>query len=507
MFSKQGRVGGVYIGCVVLEQIGIACERARFPHLDGEPFALAEGGSNPAVRAVSDEAARWGVAAGQTVSGARTLCPDLIVLRYDKPAYEAAARSVWDLLAAMSDVVEPISPEMAFVVLSERFAERDAALLAASLSRAVGVPVQVGVGRSKLVAERAARAVSADKGNAPVLIPVGEEVALLASLPVAHVASLPRRVVGRINLDRQMLLRLERLGIRVLGDMVALPLERLPRALRPLGQLLRDLAYGVDRDPVRPLWPPRTLTEEVRFDDEAPVTDRFLAENALRPLAAKVACALPDEGHFCRSLTVRAGLLDGTFIDRGDRFVVPLSQAGDLHRHAVRLLGSLPVDQPITSLALIATELGAGSGAQLALPALADARTMPAEVRRVRLEATVDYLRREFGLAAVMTGTQMYQSRRAVLHGARPLGHLLSAPIRVATDAEGRPARYWHRARGRREASRYEVRRSLDRWREARWKADLSVVDAEVFRVETDPAGISDLRRVGAEWRLTGYMG
>lgn len=495
------------IGCVVIEQIGVACERARFPHLEDEPFALADGGSNPIIRIVSEEAICWGVAGGQTVSSARSLCPDLIVLRYDKSAYEAAARSVWDLLAAVSDVVEPVTPEIAFVELSERYAERDVTLLAATLARVIGIPVHVGVGRSKVVAERAARAVSADKSNAPVLVPVGEEIALLASLPVADVALLPRRIIGRVNLDRQMLLRLERLGIRMLGDMVALPLERLPRALRPLGQLLRDLAYGVDRDPVRPLWPPRTITEKTRFDEEDAITDRFVAETALRPLAAKIACALPDDGHFCRSLTVRVGLLDSTFVEKEDRFIVPLSVAGDIHRHAIRLLNIAEVDQPIISLALVAGELGTGSGAQLALPALADARKMPAEVRRIRLEATVDYLRREFGLSAVLTGIQMYQARRAVLHGARPLGHLLSAPIHVATHADGRPARYWYRPRGRNEATRYEVRRSLDRWREARWKADLSIVDAEVFRVETDPAGISDLKRMGAEWRLTGYMG
>lgn len=157
----------MYIGCLVLEQIGIACEKAQFPHLDGEPFILAEGGSPPTLRAVSEEAGRYGVATGQTVSGAQNLCPDLIVLRYDKAAYEAAARAVWDTLAAVSDTVEPVSPEIAFVALTERYAERDASLLATTLARAVGIPVYVGVGRSKLVAERAARAVSEDKGRGP----------------------------------------------------------------------------------------------------------------------------------------------------------------------------------------------------------------------------------------------------------------------------------------------------------------------------------------------------
>ena len=496
----------MYIGCLVISGLAAVCEQARLPHLQGEAFVLAEGHTKPTIRSVSDEASRFGIIAGQSVAGARTLCPDLIVLPYDRTAYEAAAYPIWDAIAALSDTVEPVSPEIAFFLLSPRHAEHDAVLIAARLSRAVGTPVQIGIGRSKLVAERAARVGTEDKGKGPVFVPVGEEAALLAVLPITRVAELPRRIIGKIRLDRAMILRLERLGIRTLGDALALPLDRLPRVLRPVGQLLRDLAYGVDRDPVRSLWPPQVLTEVVRFNEEDAVENRFFAENALNPLAARIACSLSANSQFCRTLTVRAGLVNNSFLEKQDRFVVPLSHSSDLHHYAIRLLALLTIDQPITSLSLIAGEISAGTGAQLALPSLSDARKMPAEIRKVRLAAALDFLRREFGLRAVLTGQQMVQSRRAVLYGAQPLGHLLSDYVQVATSESGQPIRYWRRLRGRREVTCYEVRRVADRWRESKWRADLSVTDAEVWRIETDPFGIGDLRRVGAQWQITAQM-
>jgi hypothetical protein len=72
--------------------------------------------------------------------------------------------------------------------------------------------------------------------------------------------------------------------------------------------------------------------------------------------------------------------LDGIYLEATDRFVVSISRATDLHRHAIRLLNTLPVDQPITSLALIAGKLGAGTGEQRQRQLRADARQMPAAV-------------------------------------------------------------------------------------------------------------------------------
>ena len=44
-----------------------------------------------------------------------------------------------------------------------------------------------------------------------------------------------------------------------------------------------------------------------------------------------------------------------------------------------------------------------------------------------------------------------------------------------------------------------------DRWRETR-REGFSLRDADVYRVETDPWGLSELRNMEAEWRLTGRL-
>src|SRR5438270_10195902 len=106
----------MWIACFYMPQLGIAVERARLNHLWGEPLGLAL--PDDSLAAVSDEAAIFGIRAGQTVSGARALCERLAILPYDLPAYEESARLLWDLFAIESSVVEPVSPELCYVELS-----------------------------------------------------------------------------------------------------------------------------------------------------------------------------------------------------------------------------------------------------------------------------------------------------------------------------------------------------------------------------------------------------
>src|SRR5437868_1577965 len=100
------------IACCFMPDIALYVERARSPHLAGRPVGIA--GPDDILVVVSEEAAPFGIRIGQTSSGARGLCERLTVLPYDRPAYELAARPVWDLCAVESSIVEPISPEVCY---------------------------------------------------------------------------------------------------------------------------------------------------------------------------------------------------------------------------------------------------------------------------------------------------------------------------------------------------------------------------------------------------------
>ncbi len=523
----------VWVACFALPQFAIAVERTRCPSLWGEPVALTmpDGGQSPVVShqssalrqqnsglstldsqlstpasgltthdsrlttplqrltivaAVSEEAQRFGVRVGQPISGARSLCPGLTVLPYDRPAYDEAAQLLWNVLAVESSVVEPVCPEVCYVGMRGSDVPERVRCLAREIARCVRVPVQVGLARTKLLARQAART---SRDAQVVSVSFGEEAALLSSVPLAQI---PR-------LDFKLRQRLDKLGVRTLGDVLALPPSELRRHLRGVGHLLHRLAMGEDGEPVRPLWPPPSIERTFRFEDE--VVTREPLEQALHRLASEIAVALEKRRTYGRALALTIGLADESRLHAAERLAQPLDGTEPIYRSALRLLGRLRVEQPVAEAALKMSDLGVGSGVQLAL--LDENRYgqgLPHE-RRARLEETLAYLRKRFGIGAVVPLRMLKEARRIGLW-TYALTHRCSEPVEVATDRSGAPVRYWRRG-GDGQVTRREVRRIQNRWKETEWFWG-SRSERTVFRVETNPDGLFELHRLGVEWRLNG---
>lgn len=487
------------VACFAVPQLGIACERARLRDVQEQPLALA--GADGLLRVISDEACAFGIQPGQTLSSARVLCRSLLVLPYDRAAYEDAARCLWDLFAIESSTVEPVSPELCFVEMTgPDIPDIHARVqrLAAAVATRVGIPVSVGLARSKFVAQQAAIKTDrkTDRAAGVVIIPVGQEAAFLAPLSLDRVP----------GLDYKQRQRLERLGVRRFGDVLRLPPRQLQRQFREIGHLLHRLSLGADGEQVKPLWPPSSLEEVVRFEDEAgeATCDEATLHEALRRCAESIAHRLAGRREFCRRFTLTVGLSDGTYRQQQERLALPADDAQALFRTALRLLQRLCLEQynrPVREVLVRATDLGAGSGVQLALldenPSLSGHAGLPHE-RRARLEATLAYLRQRFPHSAPVLASLLRQARRIGLW-TYPLGHMLRQPVEVATSRTGEPVRYW----GRRHRRLYEgeVRSIHTRWKETTWAAGRTT-EEEVWRVETDPNGLAELHRLGVEWSL-----
>jgi DNA polymerase-4 len=497
-----------WVACLWGERLGVAVERRRLPELVDEPVVLAAPDATIAV--TSTEAEIWGITAGISVQGARGLCADLRVLPYDRLAYEIAARPLWDLIATESNVVEPVSPEVCYVEISG-----DRMEAASRIRRIVEVmaprltePVRAGIGRSKFVALRAAQSRMA---HGPILVPFGEEARFLAGFPLDTVPAKGRKFDSK---SRQ---QLDRLGVRTLGDILSLAPNRLPKSLQRVGNELLQLAQGYDSDPVRPLWPPRALHARMSFTDESAegggysggVSDLLVIENRLVKMAEHISADLAATHEYAREISVTVGLLDGTFLTETERLAMPESAVLPLFRAAMRQFQRLQIEQPVVSLEVVAAELGAGSGVQLAL--MDAGGEMPHE-RLLRLEAAIAFLRKKHGPRVLIKGALLGRVRRIDLW-TYSLARYGSEPLpQVAVDKDGNPVRYWRRGVskprrllkvGRDEHRRYEVLRVYNRWRETGMRHG-TLTDADVFRVETDPFGVSELRRLETDWRLTG---
>jgi hypothetical protein len=313
----------------------------------------------------------------------------------------------------------------------------------------------------------------------PLTVERGKEAEFLADLTLDR---LP-------NLDRALLRRLERLGIRTLGDVARIKPHELHRQCRQSGYQLRRLAMGEDGDPVRAAWPPRSLEETLRFEVE--ICEEAILHEALRICTERIAARLPKEGDYCRLFVLDVLLENETVARSEERLKEPLSSADDLLRAAVRQLQRLQLKQGAIAVRVAAGGLGTGSGLQLIL--LDEFGNGFLRERQTRLDAALAALAKRYGERALVRGSALRPQRRIDLWTCA-LTRIANDPVEVTVNTHGVPTHFI------RHGKRYEVEAIQDRWKESDWFGG-KVTDRTAYRLVAS-SGLYDLHRVGAKWSM-----
>jgi DNA polymerase IV len=217
-----------------------AVEQRDDPSLRRRPVIV----GNWVVLAASYEAKARGVRTAMGVARARRLCPNAVIVEPRMSAYVEASKAVFEVFEDTSPLVEGMSIDEAFLDvrgvrrLSGSPAEV-AARLRAEVRERVGLPITVGVARTKFLAKVASRVA---KPDGLLIVPPDRELAFLHPLPVERLWG-----VGRVSAGK-----LHRLGIRTVGEVAALAEPTLVSLLgRASGRQLHALAHNRDPRPVQ----------------------------------------------------------------------------------------------------------------------------------------------------------------------------------------------------------------------------------------------------------------
>jgi len=175
-----------------LDAFFASVEQRDDPRLRGRPVLVGAG----VVLAASYEAKAYGVRTAMGGAQARRLCPHAVVVRPRMTAYSDASKAVFEVFRDTTPLVEGLSIDEAF--LDVRGMERIAGTpldIARRLRRRVleevGLPITVGIARTKFLA-KVASAVA--KPDGLLVVPPAEELAFLHPLPVERLW-----VVGRVT--------------------------------------------------------------------------------------------------------------------------------------------------------------------------------------------------------------------------------------------------------------------------------------------------------------------
>ena len=332
---------------LILRDLAAAIERLHQPRLANRPLIVLHGNGHQKVLATDDQARQAGVQAGDSRKQAELHCPQAALLQARDEVYRRLfAAATADLARHIDKVEAQYDPRDALWYVNAHHPEELAVLRERAQSH-FGAVVTIGTGSGKFVAR-----VAGSGGPGDCQVPAGQEAAFLAPFPVAM-----------LPLNADMRRRLPMMGIRSIGDYVALSRAAAFEQWDRQGCWCYDLAIGRDPRPLQACQPAPVLSQALPFED--PVADKSillaaclrLAPTLIQQLqgrsAGRLVLLLTDEAQNCHELHLRPS--------------APLRHLADFQKQAPLLLDKPRYAAGIIQLGLQLSELAPVQPRQLSL--------------------------------------------------------------------------------------------------------------------------------------------
>jgi DNA polymerase-4 len=379
-----------------LDAFYASVEQLLDPSLRGKPIAVGGG----VVLAASYEAKAFGVRGGMPGRRARELCPQLVFVGGHFKDYQRLGDAAIAVLNDFTPLVERISIDEAFADVAgctHLFGPPDE--IARAIRRRVraelGLPISVGVARTKHLAKIASQVA---KPDGLVVVEPATELVFLHDLPVELMWG-----VGPATRAR-----LAEIGVTTIGQLAKTPGWSLERLLGPAaGEKLAALAWNRDPRQIR------THRRAQSAGAQSAIGKQPAAEQVFRPtllhLADRVCSRLRAKSRPGRTVTVRVRFADLRSVTRSVTLDAPISATAMLAEIAEELVRTVLADHPhekiISLLAISVSHLEQHFGLQLELPlGLDDEKRRPGTSKgmaRWVADRAVDAIRERFGWEAV----------------------------------------------------------------------------------------------------------
>ena len=366
-----------------LDSFYASVEQRDDRRLRGRPVIVGGG----VVLAASYEAKAYGVRTAMGGAQARRLCPHAVVVPPRMSAYSEASKAAFEVFRETSPRVEGLSIDEAFLDVRgmRRIAgaPRDiAARLRREVREHVGLPITVGVARTKFLA-KVASAVA--KPDGLLVVPTEGELAFLHPLPVERLWG-----VGPVTAAN-----LRDVGLTTVGEVAQLAEATLVAMLgRASGRHLHALAHNRDPRPVhvgrrrRSMGSQRALGRRPRSAEDLDAILVGLVDRLGRRLRAA--------RRVCRTVVLRLRFGDFSRATRSHTLPEATSHTTPILATARGLLAAAMPAIEHQGITLVGVSLGSLENdeyVQLALPFESE--------RASALDATLDVVRDRFGSDAI----------------------------------------------------------------------------------------------------------
>src|SRR5579872_3419062 len=301
-------------------------EQRDDPQLRGKPVIVAWKGNRSVVCAASYEARAFGVRSAMPAALAERLCPDAAFIAPDFTRYRAVSCNVREIFKRHTDLIEPLSLDEAYLdVTTNKMGLPTATVVARRIREQIrqesNLSSSAGVAPNKFLAKLAS---DWRKPDGLFVIQPEEVDAFLLPLPVGRLPG-----VGKVTEQK-----LAKLGIKTVGNLRSLELQRLEQEFGRYGVRLYELARGIDENQVVPDRPTQSLSVEDTFQDDVLLAE---TEPMIRRLAEKLWSASRKESRIARTVVLKLKTREFKILTRSYTSHHPPSSSDELTEIALRL--------------------------------------------------------------------------------------------------------------------------------------------------------------------------
>lgn len=253
-----------------------AVEMRDDPSLSEVPLAVGGEGGRGVVTTCNYKARAYGVRSAMPGGEARRLCPGLVTVPTDIPRYRAVSKQVMAILRELTDLVEPLSLDEAFLDVSDVSDHKGSATLMAQYLRRrvkeeVGITISAGVAPNKFLAKIAS---DWKKPDGLFVVRPEDVDGFVQELKVEKLFGVGQVTAGKLH----------GLGVATCGDLQKIPAEVLLEKFGKQGYRLREMAFGRDDREVVVSRIAKSVSVERTFSQDLP--DKRACESVMASLVA-----------------------------------------------------------------------------------------------------------------------------------------------------------------------------------------------------------------------------
>jgi len=366
-----------------LDAFYASVEQRDDPSLRGRPVIVGTG----VVLACSYEAKARGVYTTLNGAAARRICPEAVVVPPRMEAYSKASKAVYEIFNDTAPVVEGLSIDEAFLEVGgmEHISGTPpeiAATLRRRVLEEVGLPISVGVARTKFLAKVAS---GACKPDGLLVVAPDREEAFLHPLPIEALWGVGKVTTAKLN----------DMGILTVGDVARTSRVRLAATVgESAAEGLLDLAHNRDPRRVQPRERRKSIGAQSAFPRGSRSPEQV--DSLAAALVDRTSRRLREAGRACRTVSIGLRFGDFSRATRSRTLAYPTDETAAILAAVRELFEASGEEIAEKDLTLIGVSLGnleRADTVQMELPLDSER----ADRDRAALDQAVDDVRSRFG--------------------------------------------------------------------------------------------------------------